>query len=277
MAVYRRTVGASLDRVWENVLDWEHLPWLHRSSFADVQIQQAGAWGWRAQAVTTQGRELRLELVVERAALRYVSRTLEGEGAGTEIWTQLRVRSAHQTDVEVEFRLPEVRAAAAESVGAAYTRLYTQLWNEDEEMMRQREVRLASRRAVAHAPREAVELRLGDLESLRARLPLQVEFAGEPFWLVELGGVLRAHSAVCPHKLGPLPAAGSDGSAGSAGPTGSTGGEAGARVECPWHGYRFDVRTRASCGGRKWKGTLAVAPRVVVEAGEVVLRTPQPN
>ena len=34
VAVYRRRIGASLERVWENVRDWEHLPWLHRQSFA---------------------------------------------------------------------------------------------------------------------------------------------------------------------------------------------------------------------------------------------------
>jgi hypothetical protein len=28
VATYERTVRASLDRVRENVLDWEHLPWL---------------------------------------------------------------------------------------------------------------------------------------------------------------------------------------------------------------------------------------------------------
>ncbi len=35
---YRRTIRASLSRVWENVLDWEHLPWLHRSSFSDIKL-----------------------------------------------------------------------------------------------------------------------------------------------------------------------------------------------------------------------------------------------
>ena len=28
-AVYKREVAASLERVWENVYDWEHLPFLH--------------------------------------------------------------------------------------------------------------------------------------------------------------------------------------------------------------------------------------------------------
>ena len=49
VAVYRRRVGASLERVWENVLDWEHLPWLHAGSFRSIHCRHAGDWGWRAQ------------------------------------------------------------------------------------------------------------------------------------------------------------------------------------------------------------------------------------
>ena len=48
VATYRRAIGASLERVWENVLDWEHLPWLHSGSFADIKCLDAGDWGWRA-------------------------------------------------------------------------------------------------------------------------------------------------------------------------------------------------------------------------------------
>ena len=47
VATYRRTVAASLERVVENVLDWEHLPWLHRASFSSVELVDAGESGWR--------------------------------------------------------------------------------------------------------------------------------------------------------------------------------------------------------------------------------------
>ena len=40
VATYRRTIHASLERIWENVLDWEHLPWLHRSAFAAAELVQ---------------------------------------------------------------------------------------------------------------------------------------------------------------------------------------------------------------------------------------------
>jgi len=38
VATLRRTIGASLERVWENVFDWEHLPWLHRQDFASIDL-----------------------------------------------------------------------------------------------------------------------------------------------------------------------------------------------------------------------------------------------
>ena len=44
----------SLERLYENALDWEHLPHLHQSSFASITCEAAGPWGWRA--VTTSPR-----------------------------------------------------------------------------------------------------------------------------------------------------------------------------------------------------------------------------
>ena len=260
VAVYRRTIRASLDRVWENVLDWEHLPWLHREAFAEIELRQAGAWGWRARAVTAQHRELELELLVEREASRYVARTLEGDHAGSEIWTRLRARALYETDIEVEFWLPDVPTESREKMGSVYTRLYTQLWDEDEAMMREREVRLVSRRVATDAALTAPQLLLGGLDSLRGKLPLRIEFAGEPVWLVELNGALACHTAVCPHRLGPLPPAGLDE-------------DRSATVQCPWHGYRFDVRTGASCDGQRL--AMKTALRVVVEGGQVRLVVPE--
>ena len=47
---YKRTLPVSLERMYENALDWEHLPHLHASSFSSLQCLDAGAWGWRASS-----------------------------------------------------------------------------------------------------------------------------------------------------------------------------------------------------------------------------------
>ena len=99
---------------------------------------------------------------------------------------------------------------------------------------------------------------LGPIAELRQRLPLTLEIGGTPFRILALeGGEIVAHSTVCPHWRGPLdaclPQAGI--------------------LQCPWHGYRFDLRTGLSADGRFYR--LAPTVRVDVDAttGEVMLTT----
>jgi nitrite reductase/ring-hydroxylating ferredoxin subunit len=254
VATYRREVGAEVARVWENVLDWEHLPWLHRTTFSRIELLESGALGWRARVglAPDAGRVILLEVRTERDAGHYVSRTLEGPGAGTEIWTQLDPRGA-RTGIEVEFHVPGVPPEGAAGVGGAFERLYARLWDEDEAMM-QRRARELARRAQPAAP-PCAPVALGPVVELRRRLPLVVELDGERWRVVELGGELFAHATRCPHWLGPLEEARleDDGC-----------------LRCPWHGYRFDVRTGANRDGRRLR--LPPAPRVRVDpAGEASL------
>ena len=110
-------------------------------------------------------------------------------------------------------------------------------------MMMRRERELARPRA---EPGTA-SLSLGSLCELRARLPLCVDFAGRALRVVEVDGVLVAHSAVCPHWLGPLDDAPVEDGC----------------ITCPWHGYRFDVQSGRSAGEHSLR--LARAPRVEID------------
>jgi hypothetical protein len=68
-ATYRREVRAGIDRVWENVLDWEHLPALHDIYFSHLALVDSGSWGWRVELTRTPGtpdRRMLLELRVDR-------------------------------------------------------------------------------------------------------------------------------------------------------------------------------------------------------------------
>ncbi len=251
VAVYRRRVGASLERVWENVRDWEHLPWLHSSSFSAIVLEEEGEWGWRARIdpqPASPDSGFRLELMIDGD--RYVSRTLDGPTGGSEIWTRLTPIDASHTDIEVEFLLPNVAAGTADDIGALYTALYSALWDEDERMMTNRQAMLDARAAAPPAPSAHVEL--GQLERVRAELPLVVEFDGRRYRIVDIDGELVAHSLVCPHMLGPLDEADVENGC----------------VECPWHGYRFDVRTGESSDGRRLR--LPRAPLVQVAADGTV-------
>lgn len=247
---YRRCVNASLARIWENVFDWEHLAHLHDGSFATCRLIDRGPWGWRVELTTvgTPAAQI-IEMRADRASGRYASRTLDGTGTGTEIRVALAPVDVAQVDVTVEFHLPEPRPDRLEALGAAYVAAYARLWDEDEAMMQVRARMLAVRMTARH---DAAPVDLGDMETIRATLPLTFAFGDAPFRLVELDGIMVAHSAICPHWLGPLADASVvDGA-----------------VRCPWHGYTFNVASGTCPAHPQLK--LAAAPAIRIAAGRVV-------
>ncbi len=224
-ATYSRKIAASLARAWENVLDWEHLPHLHSSSFSTLTLQDAGGWGWRALTTgnpPTKGSEALIELVVDRDRNRYVSRTLRGGLPGMETWTQFTRLSADTTQVDVEFHMPHLNQHDAEKLGHYMTSLYTTLWDEDEKMMVERQIALNER--TSH--KGELERDLGPIDTLMKQLPLNLSFQGQNLKIVNLKGKPIAFRPTCPHMLAPLDQAEVD-------ETGS--------ITCPWHGYRFDL------------------------------------
>jgi nitrite reductase/ring-hydroxylating ferredoxin subunit len=250
VAVYERSIRASVARIWENVLDWEHLPWLHRTSFSAVRVLDASRAGWRAWVVPRSRRstESLVDVRLDRAALRYLTRTLDGEAAGTEIWTHLEPESERSTRIVVEFDVPGIPPEFAEKVGDAYLRLYSRLWDEDEVMMMSRQTLLDERGGlVTPKPRGATEVPLGLAAELRERLPLVLRVGGRELRLVELDGEILVHPTVCPHRGGPLGEAAIDDGC----------------LTCPWHGYRYDLRSGRCVNGHRFR--LEPLPRVSLD------------
>jgi hypothetical protein len=142
VATYNRTIHASVERIWENVRDWEHLPWLHRPSFLSVKLLEQTLSSWRAQITMPPAatpREAVIEIQMDQPHLRYWSRTLEGQGSGGEILTCLTPVETQETNIIVEFRARVENDKQAQALGAAYLRLYERLWDEDERMMQRRQ------------------------------------------------------------------------------------------------------------------------------------------
>jgi nitrite reductase/ring-hydroxylating ferredoxin subunit len=257
VALYHRQVAASLERIWENVLDWEHLPWLHREAFRAIELQEGDSDGWSARVeLAPSGASVQIEIELQRARRRYVTRTLQGPGAGSEIWTVLDPQD-ERTGIEVRFELAGVAAAHAAAVGGAYVRLYTQLWDQDEAMMARRQAWLDRAPARPDAAGATEPVALGPRAELRGRLPLRIEAFGRTWRVLELGGDLLVHAAHCPHAGGPLEDCTPD--------------DVG-RVTCPWHGYRFDLRAGAALDGRRLR--LPRAPRLAEDADDVVWLLP---
>lgn len=210
---YRRVLRVNVETLYANALDWEHLSFLHGSSFAAAECLEAGDWGWRAR-IGFQGagapsavQELRLE----RENRRWINRTLEGATPGAEIWTVAVPLAEDATEVIVDFFHPGVRSETREGLARAYRTLWDRLYDEDERVM------------------------MGQEREARAE-------GAERFRTVELEGERVTFSTRCPHRgasLADCPV--QDGV-----------------VTCPFHGYRFDVRTGKSRDGRGLR--LAPAP-----------------
>ena len=82
-AIYTREVPAPIAAVWENVYDWEHLPWLHDQAFRSIELRESGDWGWHADVGFPGDGVADVELVIDHRASCYVARTrTEGEIRG---------------------------------------------------------------------------------------------------------------------------------------------------------------------------------------------------
>jgi len=101
----------NLDRMYENAIDGEHLPHLHSSTFAFIEILESGDWGWRAKAgmqPKSRFNEMEIKLTLDREQNCWKTVTLSGLGKGTEIWTHAIPTGENQIKVVVDFFVPKL-------------------------------------------------------------------------------------------------------------------------------------------------------------------------
>ena len=243
VATYTRVVDASIERVWENVLDWEHLPYLHDTSFSFSELDAAGAWGWRCWSDTEHVGHIELCVLSDR----YVARTYSAGKQSSEIWTGLRSLGA-ATAVEVEFLVADVGADHVAAMGQIYRNVYQQLWDEDEAMMCERQRRLDQKRAAN------TQVVLGREAEIAQRLPLRFEWRRQEFELIERDSQLQAIPTMCPHLLGPLAPDATNPDV----------------LSCPWHGYQFDRRSGDCLSPAGARCRLPAAPVLSIRDGMLI-------
>ena len=249
VGTYKRTLPVSLERMYENTLDWAHLPHLHDSSFTHINCIDSGAWGWRAEVTGANGADSLLELRLDRDCRRWITRNLEGPNKGAEIWTHVFVTSPRQMDIVIDFFVPGLPPEAREKVGRAYARQYEILYDEDVLMMSERQAQI-DRRLDSARDGDECTLNVAQLELL----PVEVDLSGRSFLVHKFDGDWVVYPAVCPHQLGPL----------------STEISAQGEVMCPWHGYQFDVLTGECTNGGQCR--FGQVPAIEEKGEQLVLR-----
>lgn len=175
VAEYHRDLGASLERMFENALDWEHLPHVHARTFDSIEIVEERASGWRAIVGMVGGGELLIDLQLEREIGRWTTDSFADGTLIGRIVTDATATGPDGCRVDISFQLPEADPAQREGFVAYYPALYAMLYDEDEAMMIARE-EAVRRGPAALAERRTVVLADGD----EARVPLYCPHLGLP-------------------------------------------------------------------------------------------------
>lgn len=147
---YGRDLGASLERMIENALDWEHLPHTHAGNFSGIRVVEHGSDGWRADAKLADGRPVTIDLRLTDDG--WITRTERDGETITEIRTVATGTGPNSCRVDVRFLVDSPAPDREAAIGAAYQLLYADLYDEDERLM------IARAEALRRGP-EALKLR----------------------------------------------------------------------------------------------------------------------
>ncbi len=234
----------TLERLYENLLDWQRLPCVHGDEVATVSCRSWGAWGWCADVEDPLGRRARIEVNLDRGRQRWTAVWRSGPRAGWRMEALAEPASGAGLRVTVRCLLPSTATRRPDRPGRVWAAWLERFCAADEAMMVERQRQLERR--IDRAREAERHLDLGPVGVLP--LPSLITLAGREFVVAEVSGRLRAFPARCPHQLGPLLADPVDGRT----------------VRCPWHGDRFDVLTGENLSGRPC--ALSHLPEIRVDA-----------
>jgi nitrite reductase/ring-hydroxylating ferredoxin subunit len=235
---YTRRLPVSLTRMMENALDWAHLPFIHASTFHHMSLVEEGNWGWRAEVGSAKSagtKRSMLELLVDVDNHYWATTVVSGIGKGIEIHTKAQAVSARLIKIEVRFYLPQRVDWFRKKLSYFYLKnQYRNLYDEDDQLMQDRQSSIDDKKRWREqtSPQDGL-LFVGKVSQLDANKVHVVEAGKGRYCVALVQGQWHAYSAVCPHQLGKLDDAKI---------------ERQWEVSCPWHGYRFDVRSGENLG-----------------------------
>ena len=250
VGTYKRRVPVSLNRMYENALDWAHLPYVHSGSFKSIRPIEFGAWGWRADVLDIKDRNLRLELLLDRSSRRWITRNLEGVSQGAEIWTHVFEVGERSLDLVIDFFVPAVSPNDRGKVGLAYAASYERLYDEDVEMMGDRQFQL-DKKVETNDQQDEIILSLAE-----EKLPFAIRLSGREYLVNRDNANWYVYPARCPHLLGPLHNVPIKNRA----------------ITCPWHGFEFDLLSGKQRQKENSRNSCELGPMPRVEAIEGKVR-----
>ena len=251
---YERELPVNIKRMMENAHDWEHLPFVHPSSFAKIAKISSGSWGWRAKVELPEtGEGQLLQLLIDSDRNYWATTVLSGTGKGVHIHTKATPISDQAIAIDVRFYVeqPFEDDAANQMILGHLQSLYARLYDEDQELMQGRQAALDYR--ATPAEQGEAEINLGDVAGLEREIPKQFDLGGKRFCLNKFDDDWIVYGATCPHLLGPLGEAEVDDNG---------------TITCPWHGYQFDIKTGRNIDG--YCGDLTAAPTLSERDGHLI-------
>lgn len=291
---YRRRMPVTLERMYENALDWEHLPWLHSSSFSRIDVIEAGRWGWHAHAVLAETDSALLPskslwLAALKRSIRYqplrllnftgslLKQIVLGKASKVELallldtekrrWITTTLNGIGKggeiwTEVlihgpqDIEVLVDFYLPSVPEPLAAPLGEYYKGLYQKLYDEDQEMMERRHSALNLKPENSAVTELLLGPIDELIPQLPISLTLSGKQWRLRQHKGELIVHAAYCRHMLGPL-----DG----AEITDKN------EISCPWHGYRFDLSSGANTSGQRCK--LPRPPSIEVNDQAVIVRS----
>lgn len=254
---YTRELPVNMTRMMENAYDWEHLPFVHESSFSSISLIASGKWGWRARIGIPGGGIQLLDLIIDLSENYWVSTVISGPGEGTEIHTKATNVTDETIEVDVRFYLPEAPAdqSVQEFVLKYLQDQYRRLYDEDQDLMSGRQEALDTKANLQKIIDKPEIQLVGNLAALNKDASHITRLGKQRYAVRFHQDEWIAHGATCPHMLGPLQDSVIDASR---------------TVTCPWHGYRFDIESGDNLDGKC--ASLGAAPTVFEDDGQLFLK-----
>ena len=182
-------VPVSLERILENLMDWEHHPFVHPQAFTSSELLDGGPGWYRVRlgnAPATSGTANDALIVLqhrESGHARWIIMLEEGPQAGYLTYTKARRLGPDRIATEIDFYVPDKprNAAVQRAVLGFYKKQYAGFYLQDTKMMSERQQALD---AHAHGRTEVgADGSIGPVEAVRRRAPFALWFRGQRFWI----------------------------------------------------------------------------------------------